>query len=1412
MVRRTKRQMRERRGSFLESEILFEFDKDALLVANTGLPFTRKGVISVCASHLSDKQSGGVTDHFIEVDDQDLVRTIRSNELDHYKDPNRITADFNNQREIVHDYGGRFVWELLQNADDAMGKGRSSDVLIGSKGLGFKAVLEITDKPEIHSLPFHFHFSASKTQKLLKERNLHEDPPPLTFRIPHECKPSSRIGKLLHTGYTTVVRLPFRSEDAGTKAMDRLRSIDPLFLLLAQELSCVRIRLPGGETVHDVARSKPGLSNGNLTLTTSSMNGYSSVSWRRWVRCRPAPTEKDKQLSVAICLPLTEGGEAVAHNMDVPLHAFFPTEEQTGTRALIHASFDLEHNRKRVRKSDYDNEILNETIHLLRDMVDDVPARTTLEVFRNILIENGNSPSAELKKKIWDTLCETRFVPVIGGARAKPAEVLLWNDGLGSTLQEANQRVRVACLLVPELSDLANILEDYGANHIEPKHFIRLLRHCRNDTLHETMASWCVLVGGGLKRISKVYSSKRDQLLEILRDVPCWWTEIGVARALVGTHALLIERPADWPDWLPVDALHPRMREEWKQLESDMHAGEEIVQLRSQLILGRLLTRKQEYLHDVLLPFVEDWDNARWNAEGWMILHQVLSWSANRKFKNIAPWVEHTEGNQEEKRRIQAGTALCIPTDKGWLPAVDCYAGAAWRGHSQFDSLFASIERRGLVLSFEEWPNHVRTGTDKNRWMALLRWAGVSWEPKVRRIEALPEHSLVDDYLSDSNAQDYTYWIVDWEIEYFSDYIHTSDGSRPDMMIKAILSLANVVQKPVAMYKYYTEKSPSTYANFAEYQLRNEAWLPCRESVLHNNRRVAPYQAFLPNKGFNGLLPEVDKSRIGDEEWFGRILPALRSLGIREQLSDNPSDWHEWMQKLAEIGKQLGESREGDGRLKKAANALYRGYLKLAGECGFPEDIHIPCFVWKNGRERVNFSPPSEVCHVDEPHFDEVSQEIIRTGHKLFIVSLSSGNRAPERLGVRLLSDVLSAEPLHDRSDEPISLELRQRYNERRKGLSIAAHLPTHLPAKLEIIAVRDLRLHLMASGKPVTEVQVLSWKDKDGELLVNLDKDKWRALGHALAARIADKESHSSLFENLLRESDKESYLDRLRHQGVTEDDVREAENALTPYDLNQQNLEGGAPDQEPRQERMPVEGPEQHDLPSLVGAQEEPRTPHDPGNGNADEARSRRTATSSSRNLSGNTSRRPKPDVGLDAEAWLYEKLEDKFDMVERHVRDDKNRESDFVVSSGDRKFHIEVKHVENKPGTIYWSGLQWDKAREFRNPVDEFYCMAILFPDSDGTFEIRWIWDPLNELRNVSREVQWEGHTEYIPVNANSWDIQMQRPDEVPTKRHKFRIKLNDEVLDRFERDTEALTVLRKMISVHQRKCEPQQSQDP
>ncbi|TNC59237.1 hypothetical protein [Rubellimicrobium roseum] len=139
--------MTERR----QRTLLFRVTDEALYVANFGRRFDRRGVVSVCRENLSAKTDRGLGETLDDVQDRDLVDAIRERRLAVYKmDRDQLQEDANHEQETSSDYAGRSLWELLQNADDALAPaGTSSADLIGAKGLGFKSVLEISDRPGV---------------------------------------------------------------------------------------------------------------------------------------------------------------------------------------------------------------------------------------------------------------------------------------------------------------------------------------------------------------------------------------------------------------------------------------------------------------------------------------------------------------------------------------------------------------------------------------------------------------------------------------------------------------------------------------------------------------------------------------------------------------------------------------------------------------------------------------------------------------------------------------------------------------------------------------------------------------------------------------------------------------------------------------------------------------------------------------------------------------------------------------------------------------------------------------------------------------------------------------------------------------------------------------------------------------
>ena len=949
-------------------EVLFDLVDDALYVANGGRPFTRKGVIGICASHLSEKIDGDSDDYGSE--GKELISAIRQREIRTYQnDKSRLTSDSRGEQEISHDYGGRFVWELLQNADDVMGSDeRPPADLIGSKGLGFKSVLEITEEPEIYSGPFRFKFSPNETQELLKRKSIHENPPRLTFRIPHPCpcQPTDKADELLKAGYGTVIRLPFLDGKAREKAQDALEGLEPLFLLLSQELESVRIILDGEERCFRVERETQHLSDGRAVLHCPA----GARSWKRWTGTKE--TNEPKRLTVAIALPVDENGKAVSCTDALPFHVFFPTEEQIGVKALLHASFDLQQNRKHLREGNYDTELLDLFGTVLEKVVLDIPAQTALETFGSIPEEGGSGPLERIRKTIREKMRSTRFVPVIGGGKVPPRESQLWKDNLGSVLRADEQKVKETSLVVPELSGSSDILEELGATEIEGDEYVWLLRYCRNESLEDCSASFRVLVKGGLERIP--YRREREQILNLLREVPCWWTENGQARPLDTEPPLLWEKPDNWPYWLPVDSLHPAFRAEikkWKEQQKKASGSSKKGEWEN-LTAGFLSREPEHYIDWVLIPVVKKWTPQEWKRRGFDVLELLARWESPHRFDQTEPCIKGEEG-----RRNTLSTVLRLPTDKGWLPAIDCFAGKNWDGPEAFDEFFKNAKENGVVQSFQEWPDDLQE-VGKDKWEDLLRWIGVSWEPKVCQTQdfTISSHRLWTVYRSGREERPRTcqgggnYLIRD-----FPDCQSKIGKKNILQSLPTLIKLSSKSAERRWSYRTGYRVYSDSEQTLAFEQLRHEAWLPVKKSILEDRPRIPPNEAFLPNKGLSGLLPEVDRSGIDNNTWHGQdgIESKLRDLGAMDSLPDDAEKWHEWMRRLAEKGDNLSEEAPADWKdgeakaLWRAVRSLYGEYLKQGISDRLPDDVKIPCVCLENGRRTLHFSLPREVYWIDEP-------------------------------------------------------------------------------------------------------------------------------------------------------------------------------------------------------------------------------------------------------------------------------------------------------------------------------------------------------------------------------------------------------------------------------------------------------------
>jgi hypothetical protein len=204
----------------------------------------------------------------------DLLEKIRTENLNVYSaSPQRLREDVGQESQIAQDYRGRLVYELLQNADDAMAASNASSCIrfeltdsefwvansgraldeadirglcgisaskkamhghkrrasIGHKGMGFKSVLEITDAPSVFSTTVSFCFSPDAAlrgvQALVSEGKLAPVSRAPATRFPWPVSQGNAgWDRLRQRGMNTAFRFPLRDKMTGEQR-DRLAAV-----------------------------------------------------------------------------------------------------------------------------------------------------------------------------------------------------------------------------------------------------------------------------------------------------------------------------------------------------------------------------------------------------------------------------------------------------------------------------------------------------------------------------------------------------------------------------------------------------------------------------------------------------------------------------------------------------------------------------------------------------------------------------------------------------------------------------------------------------------------------------------------------------------------------------------------------------------------------------------------------------------------------------------------------------------------------------------------------------------------------------------------------------------------------------------------------------------------------------------
>jgi len=1106
-------------------KILFALESDALIVANTGEPFSREGVISICNMDLSskdaDKSRGPEGNMYKKAPDNALVGAILKECLRVYKNVDRLKEDAHSEERIEQSYDGRFIWELLQNADDAADDERTNAHLIGAKGLGFKSVLEITKEPEIYSGEFDFCFSEEKSRGKLQDvvaewREEYEIP---VCRLPHHKARDGEVQKHFGDGYASVIRLPLSAENQEN-VKRKLDDFCASTLLFCQRIELVEIRSGGDVRRIHVHRSKDG-------RTIELHDNGECECWRVWRARKDVGGEK--QLSVSVCLPVID--QEVWHCEEVPfLNVFFPTAEQiTNVHALVHVSCEVESNRQRLASRQTHEAAICEMLECMtKEILLEVPPNAAIGAFGGATGEGAGSKMVmRLGESIAKSVCETAFIPVIGGGRALPGDVLLWKYGLGDVVSPGKVRGKNLCEMeIQDNDDSVCILSELGAQDMTIPEHADFLYFCKKSTKDECLHTW----GVAQSLMQNAYSSTKEKCANALRKAPFWWTRTGRARAIESDIPLTKKKPKNCPDWLPVHIVdHGFLRLVEKEKKRREENGDWEDALSGEVAP---LASKREYFDHILLPYCKkkpfDW----WQKNGWKILEVASMWGGTGDAKD-GPFIVGVSSDKEKRAKI-----IHLPIGKDaadWAPAWQCYAGAAWGGPEMFD-YFADIEDRFVLSPPKNWKVDV-SAEKRQSWKTLLSWLGCAWTPVMFRQKKLCRGQ---NYISTRPDDE-----LDFYFEHFSEMLPHAQSSDHVALLEMGHAMYGLAKSTRAECFYHR---PRQGASWALLQLQNEAWVPCKQSLLYPTQRFfAPRDAYLPKCSLGGMFPEVDMR--GLEKSHADVGKTLEDLGAHRRIPDDPAKLADYMGRLSKSAEQGGMNlwwKGGKGakrgRVARAAKAVFEAYEKIDSPPALGEAVMVPCLRQVREGVLICFKEAGAVCWADQPYFAEleVRREILKNQElHVFFLFLDKG----KKFGLKPLSDHLEMQLEDGKNRQNLPKEgerMRATYKERRFGLAQATG--TELPEQLRVVAYDNITLRSNVFLDISAEIKF--WEE-NGYILINAGRTKnmWQSLAAALG-RVGKCPEYKSDFEILLSASKWEDFVARLRDDyGLSEDSIEEVQ-----------------------------------------------------------------------------------------------------------------------------------------------------------------------------------------------------------------------------------------------------------------------------
>lgn len=409
------------------------------------------------------------------------IKTFLENQinltLDEYRTrPERMISDFNREVELMSDYNGRQLYELLQNCDDAKAKSVLIEVdedkktfiiandgnepfdekgfnsllisnltskvkktYIGNKGLGFRSIISWADciiiesnnlrlkfSREIAAKNFENLFDQETRKKILDERNLSEDTKPFPFLSIPEIEENES------ENWTTKISINFESKPKVINDINsQISELHEEILLFLNNTNKIIIRNSENKILK---RTK----NGKIIT-------INNVKWEIYEREDLFPSylqdiqskDKDEHYNLKIAI-----SDKNINDVNF-LYSYFPTKIDIPFPVIIHGTFDLNSSRNQLRKSSKNEFVLTKLAELLINTAKEITREEVswkpLEIL-NYQSKNPVLDELNFYKKIDESILELAIFPCIDNKYRKLNDVIQVNDDFSEFIEEINKQ------------------------------------------------------------------------------------------------------------------------------------------------------------------------------------------------------------------------------------------------------------------------------------------------------------------------------------------------------------------------------------------------------------------------------------------------------------------------------------------------------------------------------------------------------------------------------------------------------------------------------------------------------------------------------------------------------------------------------------------------------------------------------------------------------------------------------------------------------------------------------------------------------------------------------------------------------------------------------------------------------------